>query len=194
VVDISEATKPTAASYLPLQIPAGTAPFARIEDVVVAHGYAYIAASGAGMLVVDVSNPVAPREIGGYETPGRADNLVVDGRYVYLVDGDLRIIDVADPASPSLVGFYDVPDVVVGPDGSPRLSPPSQPYVAVQGTYAYITGNGVTILDVTDPGSLVELKGSLGAARGSVVSGSISVAGDKVFVVGDGLFILGSQD
>ena len=32
--------------------------------------YAYVAAQGAGLRIVDVSNPAAPTELGFYETPG----------------------------------------------------------------------------------------------------------------------------
>jgi len=172
VLNVSNPAKPTAEGYLTLKMPEQERPFARIEDVVVAGDYAYVAAGTAGLRVIDVTEPAAPVEVGSYETPGRADNLAVSGRFAFLVDGDLRIIDLFDPAAPALVGFFDIQGFS------------ATPYVAVQGHYAYVTGNGIQVLDSSNHKMLVE------AAGYPLASGSVTVAGEMVYVVGEGFFIL----
>jgi hypothetical protein len=175
VVDVSDPIRPAAAGYLPLDISAQEKRFARIEDVAVANGYAYLAAGGAGLRVIDVTEPERPVEVGVYETPGRADNLAVTGRHLFLADGDLRIVDRFDPAAPALVGFLDLPDFS------------TTPQVAVQGNFAYVASSGVQILDISTPNELVVV------ADHPFVSGSLAVAGEMVYAVGDGFFVLRSR-
>ena len=173
VVDISDPVHPREVGFLPIEIQT-TDDFlpARAEGVAAANGYVYLAAGTAGLRVVDVSNPVAPTEIGFYDTPGRADNLIVAGHYAYLSDGDLRAVDVSDPTAPALIGFYDVP-------GGPLT-----PRVAVQGRYAYVTGSGIRVLDVSNPGKPVEV------AAYPLAEGNVAAAGDMIYVAGNGLFLL----
>jgi hypothetical protein len=69
--------------------------------------------------VISVSDSTHPGEIGYYDTPGVACNVVVMGDYAYVADftGGLRIVSVSDPAHPTEVGFHETPghadDVVV---------------------------------------------------------------------------------
>jgi hypothetical protein len=177
VVDVADPGRPVEVAWLPLAAPQQEGLPARVEDVGVANSYVYLAAGTAGLRVVDVSDPGAPREVGSYDTPGRADNLVVSGHFVYLCDGDLRILDVAEPAAPALVGFYDLPEGA------------GTPAVAIGGplghTYAYVTGGGIRILDVSDASRPVEV------AAHTLPEGKIAVRGEKVYVVGDsGFWIL----
>jgi hypothetical protein len=74
--------------------------------------YAYIAAQGAGLQIVDVSNPAAPTEVGFYETPGDAVGVAVANGYAYVAafEAGLRIIDISQPATPTEVGSLVRPD------------------------------------------------------------------------------------
>jgi hypothetical protein len=178
VLDVTDPGQPVEPAWLPLVAPQHDELPARVEDVALAHGYAYLAAGTAGLRVVDVSDPRAPREVGFYDTPGRAANLALSGRYAYLIDGDLRVLDLADPALPALVGFYDLP------------AGAATPAVAVADpagrTYAYVTGQGLRILDMSDVGRPVEV------AAHALPVGKVVVRGDAVYVIGDsGLWILG---
>jgi len=76
---------------------------------------------GAGLLILDVSSPAAPAELGRFETPGIASGIEVAGSLAYLVDDSLnpvsaglRIIDVSTPGTPtevgSVVGFSSMHD------------------------------------------------------------------------------------
>jgi len=170
VIDISDPADPRQVSRLPLGI--GVEGDVRAYGVAVAGRYAYLAVGAAGLRVVDISDPSTPVEVGVYDVPGRADNLVVAGDHVYLVDGDLRIVDVSDPTSPRQVGFYDVPN----------LSP--SPHLSLDGHYAYLTAQGTSVLDVSDPGAPVEV------ATSSLAQGDTVVANGMVYVTGDGLSIL----
>jgi hypothetical protein len=66
--------------------------------VAVAGTTAYVADEAAGLRVVDVSNPMAPAEVGFYDTPGYAEGLAVAGPYAYVADydGGLAILGFAD--------------------------------------------------------------------------------------------------
>lgn len=57
-----------------------------INSVTVADGYAYIAAQGYGLLVLDISRPAAPRQVGGYAATSAYDVAVADGA-LYLSAG-----------------------------------------------------------------------------------------------------------
>jgi len=171
VVDVSDPTHPTEVSFAPLAAQVQSGLPARVEDVAVADGYVCVAAGSAGMRVLAVSDPVAPAEVGFYDTPGRADNLVVTDHSVYLIDGDLRVLDISEPAAPALVGFYDLPTLA------------ATPHVAVQGHFAFVTDGGVRVLDVAVRGAPVEVDAH------PFPPGNLAVADDKLYVIGNGLFI-----
>ncbi len=172
IFDISEPASPNEVASLPLTGPDDGALSPRTEDVAVRDGYAYLAAGTAGLRVVDVDDPTKPVEIGYYDTPGRSDSLTVLGRFVYLADGDLRILDVSDPEAVAEVGFYDVP-------GSAQA-----PSVAVQGSRAVVTGQGLAVLDVSNPSMPTEV------AAHPLPRGRVAMEGETVYVVNGGLFVL----
>lgn len=178
--------------------------------------YAYVAAGGSGLHVVDVSDPVAPVETGLYDTPGVAQGVAVHSYgasrrteqqaplrdsmaggpgdlYAYVADGDagLRVVDVSDPAAPAEVGSYDTPgkawDVVVA-------SGPG-------GTLAYVVdldfsgvNNGLRIIDVSDPAAPTQV-GSYSAGGGCWTWG-VAVVGNYAYIAnfGCGLRIVDVSD
>lgn len=102
--------------------------------VAVSGAYAYVtqrsifdrnlnSSAGGGLAVFDVSNPLAPVQIGYFATPNGygLGPVAVTGRYVYAVDfyyytsGDfgpmdtLYVIDTLNPAAPVQVGSYQAP-------------------------------------------------------------------------------------
>ena len=56
--------------------------------VYVSGTYAYVADYGAGLRIIDVSDPTSPSEVGVYDTEGLAHGVYVSGIYAYLADGD----------------------------------------------------------------------------------------------------------
>lgn len=109
--------------------------------VSIANGLALIADREDGLVIIDVSDLVAPIEIGSLDTPGTALGVAVNGDYAYVADGamGLLVINVSDPANPVLVGACDTM-------GLSRA-------VAVDSAYAYVAegGWGMRVIDVSDP-------------------------------------------
>jgi DNA-binding beta-propeller fold protein YncE len=84
ILDISNAGSPTVVGK--------TVPMLDdVVDVAVAGDYAYVADLGAGLRVVDVSDPANPTEVRYYDTPGYANDVAVApaGDYVYVADRGL---------------------------------------------------------------------------------------------------------
>ncbi|MFQ6093926.1 MAG: LVIVD repeat-containing protein, partial [bacterium] len=98
----------------------------------IAGSHVYVACFREGFRVIDVSDPTHPREVGYYDTPGRTDDVHVDGSYAYLAVvkrrprkelkwEDMRrgvtALDISDPSNPKEVGHYstvgDIHDVCV---------------------------------------------------------------------------------
>ncbi len=141
-----------------------------VEDIAISGTLAYVAAGGAGLRVVDISNAASPTEIGAWDSRGYSGGVAVAGTTVYLADGPygLRVVDVSKPSQPVEVG-----------------SAYSMNYafkVAVQGHHAFIAaaGAGLLIADVTDPRHPVEV-GSLattGYAYGVAVAGNVAYMAD----------------
>ncbi|KCZ71650.1 hypothetical protein ANME2D_02386 [Candidatus Methanoperedens nitroreducens] len=143
ILDISNPAKPAVVSYIEPSIVKG----AEIRDVKVKDNYAFLAASGAGILVIDISNKkkpslVATLKLGGYNRPWR---LTVSGNYLYTAvgsDNRLYVIDITSPANPSIKGSW-----------SANAGTNTFSGVAVKGKYAYVTEyhNGVHVVDISNP-------------------------------------------
>jgi hypothetical protein len=148
-----------------------TAPFPYfVEDIAASGTMGYVAAGGAGLRVVDISDPANPIELGAWDSPGYAEGVAVAGDSAYLADGPygLWTIDVADPTNPKPVGsLYDMNYAFEA---------------VVSGNYAYIAaaGAGLLVADVSDPAHPVEV-GALdtpGYAQGIAVAGEIAYIAD----------------
>jgi len=119
----------------------------------------------------------------GFGTGGDAQDVVVDGDYAYVADGEngLVIINVEDPLAPKFAGNY-IPSY-----GSPAAAGVYDTDgfasgVAVSGDYAYVADgtNGLVVIDVSDRTAPVEV-GSYdtdGTARRVVVQGSYAYVAD----------------
>ena len=104
-----------------------------VEDI-----FACMVCGDSGIKIIDISNPSYPCELGGYNTPGYAYHAVLKDLYAYIADGDsgLRIIDVLDPTMPFEIGNCHTPGAY---------------WVAVSGSYAYVTSDsGLKIIDVSE--------------------------------------------
>ncbi len=97
----------------------GEAMWADISDD---HQHIYIADGEAGLRIINVSNPLAPVEVGYHDQIlEMANHVAVYGDSVYVSDGGqigLHVFDVSDPAAPVEVAYHKTPgafahDVVV---------------------------------------------------------------------------------
>jgi hypothetical protein len=164
VLDVTNPVTPTEVG--------STTPFPYfVEDIAVSGTYAYVAVGGAGLRVVDVSDPANPIEVGAWDSPGYAEGVDVSGHTVYLADGPygLRVVDASDPASPTPLGSaYDMNYAFD---------------VAVSGDYAYIAaaGAGLLVADVSDPAHPLEVSSldTAGYAQGVTVAGEIAYIADE---------------
>lgn len=148
-----------------------SAPFAQdIQDIAVSTSRAFVAAGGAGVGIVDVSNTAHPNVLGTWKSSGFAEGIAVNGNTIYLADGPygLRILDAANPSAiletGSAYSFHYALDV------------------AVSGNYAYVAagGSGLLVVNVADPAHPVELAqlNTPGWAYEVAVSGNIAYVAD----------------
>jgi hypothetical protein len=79
--------------------------------VAVAGDLAFVADLGAGLQIINITNPGSPTFVGTYDTPGIAYSVAVDGDLAFVADDEfgLQIINVSNPASPTLVARRDLP-------------------------------------------------------------------------------------
>ncbi len=89
------------------------------NSVAVNGNFAYIAAGGAGLQIVNAASKSNPVLIGTLDTPGNANGVAIAGNYAYIADGvaGLQIINVTNPALPVQVATFatagEAKDVVV---------------------------------------------------------------------------------
>jgi hypothetical protein len=142
---------------------------AAARDVVVNGSYAYVAADSSGFLVLDISYPTHPIEVGSVTPPGVALKVAAGGGVLYgSTSQGLYLIDVSVPAAPTVIASYPI-------YGST---------VALGGPNAYILegGTGLRIYDVSNPKSP--------ALLGSV---ALLTGGTDIVVVGQFVYLAGGE-
>ncbi|MBN2029862.1 T9SS type A sorting domain-containing protein [bacterium] len=121
--------------------------------------YAFVADGAHGLRIIDVSTPATPVEVGTYDTPGIATDVVVDPtlELAFIADGleGLIVIDVSTPASPTFAGNYAVGGEACGIaywyDGV------SEYYVILtHKDYDVANNNVVRTYNVTDPANIIQ--------------------------------------
>lgn len=81
--------------------------------IALAGDYVYIIRDGSNpdLIVLNISNPATPVQVGSLDLTGTLVNIAVSGSYAYITSNDnsaeLLIVDISNPASPSLSGKYD---------------------------------------------------------------------------------------
>ena len=130
----------------------------QFNDIAISGHYAFVtrsayaevpgASPAGGLRVLDISDPAQPRLVAAYETANDAWGLAISGDRAYMLEsrwdsehgravGALHVLDISDPTNPRLLGSCDVV-------GEVRR-------VAVSSSHAYLTGDGLLIVDVSDP-------------------------------------------
>jgi hypothetical protein len=94
-----------------------------VENIVINGNFAYVAASYAGLQIIDISNPQLPLIVGSETDPTLAFAIAYTNNHVFITDpetGTLRLLNVSDPTHPSPVwslnGFGGGTDVLVNGD------------------------------------------------------------------------------
>jgi len=155
-VAVVDTSTPAAPSLRALTDPTGTP-----RDVVLEGDLATLAAGGDGLLVVDVSDPTRPVEVGGIATSGTAEALALRGAHAVVGlhqpagGGALAVIDLTRPDVPILVGQIALPRPVA--------------VVAVSSATALaFTSERVHVVDLSDPAAPTEVaSGAVASASGA---------------------------
>ncbi len=189
------------------------------RDLVLAEDLA-IAIGLSALLVIDVSDPHAPKLLGECPLPNYARQLDYSDGHVFVAtrDDGLMILSIEDPADPQIVATFPTQgaayDVAVR-DGLAYVaqyyqgleivdvSDPDSPailgnlytggsHIHVNGSRAYLTGSDLAIVDIADPTSPV----LLGTTEVQGWAGEIVVRGNTAFVANHftGLYLLDVSD
>ena len=130
--------------------------FANDVAVDLAAGFAYVAGGGAGLLVIDVSDPEAPTLVGSADTDGVAIEVALADGLAYLADGvgGLVILDITDAANPARLATLAI--------GGRALD------LAVADGLAVVAAEaaGLVVVDVSDPQAPVLLTSFLPPSGG----------------------------
>jgi len=160
IVDISSPFHPYLAATLDLSRIDPPCDRHDIIDIAIRGSYAYVAGTKwisnnefATLVIVDISNPLNPSIIGTYVCPVKSlsfGGIALSGNYAYLAvreDGAcLRVIDISNPAHPTEVSHF--------------MSDPGEFFalaLVVRENYAFLAGQWLTIIDISNPESLREI-------------------------------------
>ncbi len=116
------------------------------NSVVVNGNYAYIAAGGSGLQVVDVTNRSNPIIVASLALGGNANDVTLLGNIVFVAAGatGLHAVDVTNPRTPTLRGTLST--------GATALD------VVVQGTTAYVANtSNLFLADVVNPAAMAQI-------------------------------------
>lgn|GEM_PF-2354336 len=136
-------------------------------DVVVDGTTAYVAASSAGLAIVDVSDPEDPGILGVANTPGYAQGVAYSEGRVTMADGDwMEVVDVQNPEHARILG---------------RLGMPSLAYsVVVRDNFACFADYeaGLQIVSISDPANPLIIN----EVRLQAMAYGLTMKGDLVYV------------
>ena len=169
LIDVSNPFAPAELGFIELsEWPAGGV-LSSAVGVAVSGTLAYVATEGAGLKMVDVSNPVNPTLVSVCRWQGHAQDVVVVQGFAYVADTDgLTVIDVSDPEQPTRQAFYNTLGFAEG--------------VATAGNYVYVAdgGSGLSVIDVSTPSTptLVVLYNTPAYAQEVAVSGDYAYIAD----------------
>lgn len=136
-IDVTDPTTPTIVNSIDL-------PSAPVH-VRVFGSMALVSTRSHGLYVFDVANPASPQLIVAFSAYTRVGACAMSGNILYLTDTrfGLRVFDMTNPANPQMIGSY---------------GPTSPTDVQIVGSTAFVSDDGLRMLDVSDPTSPV-LKG-----------------------------------
>ncbi len=103
----------------PIAVPSGTVPLADARRIYIARTYAYVAAKGEGLVIINVTRPAAPQIYAKFTAGGQlndAEDVIVGttnaSLFAYVADGrnGLKVLQLTSPASqPNFYGFSPAP-------------------------------------------------------------------------------------
>jgi hypothetical protein len=199
---IVDVTNPASPALLGGLWTSGTA-----NGIVVRDGYAFIASTYEGLNIVSVDNPAAPSLLSELDLSGSVEDVAIAGDFAYVADRDdgLRVLDISRPAQPVAIATFDegwaflvrvASDrayVIQGSLNVLSITNPHQPVllgrhfgigftrdIELKGHHIFLAGDGIKIIDVTYPTSLVQA----GVFSPDATYSDIEIAGDLALAVG----------
>ncbi len=154
----------------------GTVPDSYSWNQVVVQGAFAYAAGGAGMPVIDLSDPGSPQIVAQYSITNTPFDVAVTNGIACIAAGNLHIVNVSNPLSPQPLAVLQT--------GS------SVQRVRVSGSLAYVTDwNGLHMVDISQP-ALPRIQGSFLVTN--VSPSGVEIAGTNAFVsyYGGGLSVV----
>ena len=139
------------------------------RGVVIVNSTAYVADEGAGLVIIDVSDPDAEPRIITPPTGGKTMDVAVAGNFAYLAmeTGGLQIVDISNPTAPFLRGNLGA-----------EFTAGYEVYLVGQTAYIASALQGVLAVDVSNPDEPIVL-----ATIPTIdFAYDLSVAGNAVFV------------
>lgn len=113
---------------------------------------AYVAAGGAGLRVIDLSDPTAPTILAAIEWGASATTVTLDGEHLFVGEGAsdnrLQIFDVKDPAQPVRIATLSEPPGLVA--GEPGGSVSALDNVG-SWVFAGLTDGRLVVVDASEP-------------------------------------------
>ncbi len=110
------------------------------QYVVLEGNYAY-QADGAGLSIVDISDPENPVKKGSLNLSERPVSLEISGNYAYIANGrtGMKVIDISNPEAPVEKATLDTPGFLN--------------QVKIRGSYAYLADDvqGLEVANISDP-------------------------------------------
>jgi hypothetical protein len=117
-----------------------------VQAIAVAGNYAY-AGIGSRLVILDISNPLAIKELGATQPlDWYVEHVSVSGETAYVAAGmKLYIVAVSDPTHPDILSVYETPGYIEG--------------VSISGQHVYLADGpaGMRIMDVKEPTNPVEV-------------------------------------
>ncbi|MEZ4746823.1 MAG: T9SS type A sorting domain-containing protein [Calditrichia bacterium] len=139
-VNVSNPVSMTVSGQLTVQPAADGSAFSTFVD----GDKAYVAYGSAGLRILDVSNPANISELGQFDTPGDAREVVVKDDVAFIADRDegVRVVDVSNPAAPTEIT---------------SIATPRARGIAISGNYVYVAASdsGLAVIDATNASSPV---------------------------------------
>lgn len=137
---------------------------------------------GGSVIVLDISDPASPQELGTLSTVGLIRDFSCVGDYLYVADWDfgLRVLSIADPSNPVILSSLQLEGLLWGLD--------------ITGETALLAcgDRGMKIVDLADPGNPVQIAESSlsGYATSVAVLDTFAVvtvqnAGLRIFSISD---------
>jgi hypothetical protein len=143
------------------------------SKVAVQGGFAYVAASTRGLLVLNLGNPAVPIYSGGYNSPvvNGYNKIAVSGNFACVMNMEygIEILNISNPFAIVLAGVYKPSGAIMD--------------FVFDGKYLYVAEgtNGLKIIDVTAPAAPV--------VAGYYQPAGVSLSLNSIFVVGQDIYL-----